>query len=196
MKNLLLTIAVFSVLFFIIGCGESSITDPLESKGTAEVQKGDDPQVNRGTITLDGMLVDPSVPFTSYLQIRGGIDYVHEMIFVDPIPPAPQSYVQLHLSINAELSDPYSPQDPIWPITGESTDVVNVFEEGIYLLDKSFSLRDRSDGLTLVCRFKVTSDFVLLDEMWLAFQSDAFNKSSDSDPFTMPPVEINKPISH
>ncbi len=188
MKNLLLTIAVFSVLF-IIGCGESSITDPLQVKGPADVQKSDRPLVNQGTITLEGMLVDPSVPFTSYLQIRGEIEYVHELILVDPIPPAPQYYVLLNLSINAVLNDPYSPQDPIWPISTKTEDVIYVSEDGIYLLDKTFPLQDRSDGMVLVCRFLVTTDGVGLSEMWLAIPEDTFNKSSESDPFTMPPVQ-------
>jgi hypothetical protein len=188
MKKFFLTLVVFSVLF-IIGCGESSITDPLESKGAAEVQKSDDPLVNQGTIVLEGMIVDPSVPFNSYLQIRGGIEYVHELILVDPIPPAPQYYVSLNLSVNAELSDPYSPQDPIWPITDESTDAIYVSGDGIYLLDKTFPLRDRSDGMVLVCRFLVTTDGVGLSEMWLAVPEGTFNKINELDPFTMPPVQ-------
>lgn len=186
MKKLFLTLVAFSALT-IIGCGENSITDPLESNVTSEVQKSDDPQVNQGTIRLESMLVDPSVPFTTYLQIRGGIEYVHELVIVDPIPPASQSYVQLHLSINAELNDPYSPEDPIWHVTGNSTDIIDVSEEQIYRLDKSFALQDRSDGLTLVCRFIVTSDYVLLDEMWLAIPEDTRNKTGAGN-VTYPPV--------
>ncbi len=190
MKRLFLTFVVFSVLI-IIGCGESSITDPLQSKGSADVQKSDHPLVNQGTITLEGMLVDPSVPFPSYLQIRGEIEYVHELILVDPIPPAPQYYVLLQLSINAKLNDPYSPQDPIWPISTKTEDVIYVSEEGIYLLDKTFPLQDRGDGMVLVCRFLVTTDGVGLSEMWLAISENTNNKAS-ANYITYPPVQITE----
>jgi hypothetical protein len=166
MKNLFLTIVVFSVLL-LIGCQENSITDPIQDIGKQEIQKTDDPSVLSGTITLEGRLEIPNLP-NSFLQITGQIVYIHRIELLDPIPPAPQYYVSLSLSVNADLIDPFSPTDPVWTITDKSTDVIYVSEEGIYLLDKTFPIQDRSDGMVLVCRFLVTTDGVGLNEMWLA----------------------------
>ena len=191
MKKLFLITVVFSALL-LIGCQENSITDPIQDAGSSEVQKQDYPHVQRGTMILEGILLDPSQTLNSYLQIRGGIDFVHEMMFVDPIPPAPQSYVSLNLSVNAEIRDPNSPNGRTWVISVRTEDIIYVPEEGIYLLEKSFPIQDRTDRLVLVCRFLVTTDGVGLSERWLAFQSDTFNKSGDSDPFPMPPVRVTE----
>ena len=164
MKKILLTIVVFSVLF-IIGCQENSITDPITVEPTNNVQMTDDTFLP-DRMVLEGLLVDPSVPF-SYMTIRGYIEYEHRLVLVDPIPPAPQYYVLLQLTVNAELGSPNGYEDPIWYIQSVSEDMIYVSEEGIYILEKSFQVQDRNDGLTLVCRFLVTTDGVGLNEMWL-----------------------------
>ena len=162
MKKFLSILAVFSALL-LIGCQENSITDPIEQQ---DLQKTDDPLVHRGFIELDGILEVPGQP-NSFLEINGQVGYVHRLVFVDPIPPAPQHYVSLSLQVNAELMDPFSPEDPIWTIADRTEDVIYVSEEGIYLLEKYYIIRDREDGLLLACRFLVTTDGVGLNEMWL-----------------------------
>lgn len=188
MKKLFLAIVVLSVLF-VIGCQENSITDPITVEPTNNVQKTDDTFL-RDRIVLEGLLVDPSVPFTSYMTIRGYIEYEHRLVLVDPMLPAPQYYVLLHFSINAELGSPNGYEDPIWHIQSVSEDRMYVSEEGIYLLEKSFQVQDRNDGLTLVCRFIVTTDGVGLNEMWLVLPEVDSNNISirndlvrDEDPF-------------
>ncbi len=188
MKNLLLTIAVFSVLF-LIGCQENSITEPTQDK---ELQKTDDPSVLSGTITLEGILEIPNLS-NSFLNINGQGGYVHRIELLDPIPTAPQYYISLNLQVNAELMDPFSPTDPIWTITDRTEDMIYVSEEGIYLLEKTFSIQDRSDGLLLVCRFLVTTDGVGLNEMWLAIPEgnstiNNLNKTINPDPVIYPPI--------
>ena len=165
MKKLFLTTVVFSVLV-ITGCQENSITDPIVDMGQQDLQKNDDPLVHRGFIDLDGILEVPGQP-NSFLEINGQVGYVHELFLVDPIPPAPQHYVSLSLQVNAELMDPFSPEDPIWTISDKTEDVIYVSEEGIYLLEKYYSIQDREDGLLLACRFLVTNDGVGLNVMWL-----------------------------
>ena len=162
MKKIFLATVAFSVLL-LIGCQENSITDPIQDPG---LQKTDDPSVHTGTITLEGILELPNQP-NSYLSISGQIAYVHRIEFVDPIPPAPQYYVSLSLHVNAELSDPYSENNQDLTISSESQNVIYVSEEGIYLLEKSFTVRGRKDGLILLCRFLVSTDGVGLNEMWL-----------------------------
>lgn len=162
MKNLLFTLVSFSVLVF-IGCQENSITDPVQDTG---LQKTDDPSVTSGTITLEGLLEIPNQP-NSYLNINGQMGYVHKIELLDPIPPTPQYYISLSLSVNADLIDPFSPTDPVWEITSRSEDMIYVSEEGIYLLEKSYSIKGREDGLLLLCRFLVTTDGIGLNEMFL-----------------------------
>ena len=169
MKNLLLTLIAFSVLL-LIGCQENSITDPAQN---LDLRKTDDPSVTTGTIILEGQLEIPNLP-NSYLNINGQTDYVHELFFVDPIPPAPQYYVSLWLNVNADLTEPAS-IDPTYLISGQSEDLFYVSEEGIYLLEKTFSIQGRDDGLVLVCKFMVTTDGIGLNEMWLELGNDNTN---------------------
>ncbi|MCW8805181.1 MAG: hypothetical protein OQK56_01875 [Ignavibacteriaceae bacterium] len=170
MKNLLLTLVAFSVLL-LIGCQENSITDPIQDSG---LQKSDDPSVHTGTMTLEGTLELPNQP-NSYLSINGQADYVHELFFIDPIPPAPQYYVSLGLSVNADLSDLSSPIDPIYSISEQTEDLFYVSEEGIYLLEKTFSIQGRDDSMVLRCRFLVTTNGIGLNSMWLEFGNDISN---------------------
>ncbi len=195
MKKLFLTTVVFSVLF-IIGCQENSITDPIGDIDQKEVNKSDDPSVHQGTITLEGMLEIPNQS-NSYLRIIGQIGYVHRIVLVDPIPPAHQQYVSLRLNVNADLDDPSSPTDPTWTITSDSEDIFYVSEEGIYLLEKTYTIQGREDGMVLVCRFLVTTDGVGLNEMWLAVREgnstvNNLNKNVEHEPVTDPLVHITE----
>ena len=162
MKNLLLTLAVLFGLL-LIGCQENSIVDPTQDN---QLQKTDDPSVNSGIISLEGMLEIPNQP-NSFLNINGQVGYTHEIHYLDPIPPAPQQYVSVSLNVNAYVTDSYSPTDPVWGITGKSEDMIYVSEEGIYLLEKSYNIKGREDGLLLLCRFLVTTDGIGLNEMFL-----------------------------
>ena len=188
MKNLLLTLVTFSVLL-LIGCQENSITDPNQG---AELQKTDDPSVTTGTIPLEGTLEIPNQP-NSYMSINGQADYVHELFLVDPIPPAPQYYVNLSLNVYAELIDLSSPSDPIWIISTQTNDIFYVSEEGIYLLVKTFVVQGREDGMVLKCRFLVTTDGIGLNEMWLELNdgdqtNNELTKNSAPEPVTYPLV--------
>jgi hypothetical protein len=165
MKKFFLTAVALSVLL-LIGCQENSITDPIGDVGQQDLQKNDDPLVHQGIIELNAILEVPDLT-NSFLQISGQIEYVHELVFVDPIPPAPQYYVSLSFQVNADLSDPYSENHQDLTISSESQDVIYVSEDGIYLLEKSFTVRGRNDGMILLCRFLVTTDGVGLNEMWL-----------------------------
>ena len=191
MKKLMFSTTIFLILFA-VGCQENSITDPIQD---TQIQKNENPLVQRGVIELEGILEVPGQT-NLFLEINGQVEYVHELFLVDPIPPAPQHYVSLSLQVNAGLSDPYSERHPDWLISNKSQDIIYVSENGVYQLVKSFPIQDRSDGMVLVCSFLVTTEEIGLSEMWLATPEDTFNKSGESNPFTMPPVEINKSISH
>jgi hypothetical protein len=171
MKKLFLTSVVFSVLF--IGCQENSITDPIANIDQKEVNKSDDPSVHQGTITLEAMLADPNPVMNSYYIVSGEIQYQHSLVLLDPIPPNPQYSVDLNFSVTADFTDfctvcePQSSDFSGGTISIETNDNVFVSVDGIYLLEKSFPIQGREDGMFLVCRFLVTTDGVGLNEMWL-----------------------------
>ena len=169
MKKLLFSPVVFSVLL-IIGCQENSITDPvsIETTNKSQNQEG---SISRGTIPLEGILVHHG-GFNSYYSIEGSIEYTHELILFDPKPPSPQYNVYLNLSVDAILTNPDLPGRNSWTISSESEDVFYVSEDGIYILEKSFPVLDRNDGLALVCRFLVTTDGVGLNAKWLSSSND------------------------
>lgn len=189
MKKLLISLVVFSVLFA-IGCQENSITDPISIESINKNQTTGE-TVIRGSIPLDGILVLPGLA-NNYFSIEGRINYTHELVLVDPIPPAPQYYININLSVSAVLTNVFQSGHNTWTISSESQDVVYVPRFGFYLLEKSFPVLGRNDGMVLVCRFLVTINGVSLDAKWLAFSDDhGINKvSGQQDPLTLPPVEV------
>jgi len=199
MKNLLLTLVAFSVLL-LIGCQENSITDPVQVTG---LQKNDSPSVTTGTIALEGMLQDPHPVMNSYYIINGEIQYEHTLQYLDPIPPNPQYIVSLNLSVTANFTylctvcTPQFDEVSAGTVSNETSDNFYVSEEGIYLLEKTFVIEGRDDGMVLVCRFMVTTDGVGLNEMWLELNNgipigNELNKSGTSITVTYPPVVNNQ----
>ncbi len=165
MKNLFLTLSACFLLFS-FGCQENNITEPLAT----EVAQKDNFQ--QGTylhdfIKLEGTLRDPSRPFNCCLQLRGQIEYEHRLVYTDPTNPFSPYFVNLKLSIEAELFERNSITDPIWHISEISEDKVDVQTEQIHYLTKYFKVQDRDDYMYLVCRFIVTGNNILLDGMWL-----------------------------
>jgi len=184
MKKLLSSLVVFSVLF-VIGCQENTITDPISSESVQKVQTTGE-TFTSGVIPLEGLLVVPG-GFQTYYSIEGQINFTHELVLLDPAPPAPQYYIDLDLSVQAILTDEGHNG---FRISSQSEDIVYVSEDGIYILEKSFPVLGRTDGLVLVCRFLVTTDGIGLSSMWLAFNDDhGINKNSTpGDIVTYPPV--------
>jgi len=172
MKKLFLTLVTFSILF-VIGCQENSITDPLTVEPTNKVQQTD--PSNQGTITLDAMLTNPYPVMNSYFIINGVIEYEHTLFYLDPIPPNPQHVVSLNLSVTAGITDFCTVCDPqtsdfsAGTISNESNDeiAISLWEDEIILLEKSFPIQGRDDGMVLVCKFFITGNSIGLDEMWL-----------------------------
>ena len=164
MKKLLISLVVFSVLF-VIGCQENSITDPVSTGSVQKVQTTGE-TFTSGVIPLEGLLLVPG-GFQTYYSIEGQINYTHELLLIEPIPP--QYYIDLNLSVRAGLTDE---EHNAFRISSRSEDIVYVSEEGIYLLEKSFPVLGRNDGMVLVCRFFVTTDGVGLNAMWLAFNDN------------------------
>ena len=187
MKQLLFSLVVFSILF-VIGCQENSITDPVSAESIKKDQTTVDPFTS-GVIPLEGVLVVPG-GFQSYYDIQGQINYTHELVLLSPGPRVPQYYIDLNLSVRAVLTDE---GHNVFRISSESEDFVHVSEDGISILEKSFSVLGRRDGLVLVCRFLLTTDGIGLSSMWLGFDDGhGINKNSvPGDTLTYPPVRID-----
>ena len=187
MKNLFLTIAFFSVLF-LVGCQENSITDPTSPESVnKDIYQGSN--VTSGTIPLEGLLVVPGMGQT-YYSIEGLINYTHELVMKDPIPPTEQYNVQLNLSVSAYLNNESTRERNTLSISSQSEDVFYVSEEGIYILEKSFIVLGSNDGLALVCRFLVTTEGVSLNSKWLVVNAEnELNKTGTG--VIYPPVKTN-----
>jgi hypothetical protein len=189
MKNLIFAFAVSSALF-IISCQESSLTDPVSVESANKVQIQEETIID-GNFPLSGVLVDPANRVYSHFMIEGGINYTHEKVFLDPIPSAPQYYISLKFSVNALLTGPEdSPNYNSWKISSNSEDLVYVSEEGILLIEKSYPVLGRSDGLTLVCRYLVTTEGVGLNHLWLEVGNNQgiYGDNLLQDTLTYPPV--------
>lgn len=165
MKKLLYSLVVFSALF-LIGCQENSITDPVSTESVNKNQtKGG--TITSGVIPLEGVLVITG-GVQSYYSLEGQINYTHELVPLDPIPTAPQYYINLNLSVRANLTDE---SNHSFCIASKSEDTIYVFEYSRYLVVKSFPIMGRNDGLNLVCSFIVTTGGIVLNARWLAFEN-------------------------
>lgn len=193
MKNLLLTLVTFSVLL-LIGCQDNSITDPIQDSG---LQKNDGSNVNSGTIILEGLLNDPHPVMNSFYIINGEIQYQLALEVTEPVPS--QDIVSLDLSVSANFTylctvcEPQSDIVSVGTVLISTNDSFYVSEEGIYMLEKTFQIQGRDDGMVLKCSFLVTTEGVGLNEMWLELNdgvptSNDLNKNIQPDPVTYPPV--------
>jgi hypothetical protein len=199
MKNLLLTLVAFSVLL-LIGCQESSIIDPIQD---TQLQKNDDPSVTTGTIMLEGALNDPHPVMNSNYLVNGEIKYQHTLQRLDPIPPNPQLMVSLSLSVSANFTylctvcSPQPDNASVGSIITDTNDNLYVPEDGIYMLEKTFSIQGRDDGMVLKCRFHLTTDGIGLDEMWLELNdrgqtNSELTKNAEQNPIPDPPIVGNE----
>lgn len=198
MKNLLLTLAVLFGLL-LIGCQDNSITDPIHD---TELQKDDEPNVNRGIITLEGMLNNPYPVMNSFYKIVGEVEYLQTLQLIDPIPPNSQYMAFIELSISADLIELCTECSPpvTDPLSGyietELTEEILIYSGDAYLLQKSFTVGGRQDGMVLRVEFLVTTEGIELNDMWLELANDdnELNKNIGPKPVTYPPV-INNNIN-
>lgn len=166
MKKLLFSFVFFSILF-VIGCQENSITDPIANES---VNKDQNPgPYQHGFISLEGMLNDPYPVGNSFYVISGQIEFEHRVVS--------QNYVSLHLLTNVELKylcTVCSPSgtDPLAGFISDDSEDYLLITGSSIILEKSFTIQEREDGMILKCRFLVTTGGIELDAMWLALQDD------------------------
>lgn len=174
MKKILLTIVVFSVLF-VIGCQENSITDPITVEPTNKVQQD---LSRQGTITLDRMLTDPYPVMNSFFIINGQIEYDFRLEVINTGPPVQQYSVSLQLNTSAGLTylctvcGENNEETPAGYINSQSNDTITLTEGDRYILEKTYHIQGREDGMVLIIRFLVTTKDVRLDEIFLVLPEE------------------------
>lgn len=169
MKKFFITLVAVT-FFFILGCQENPVFDSGNAAYLNKEQISEKPS-QMGTIPLEGQLQDPNFP-SNYVTISGMIEYEHQMVFVDPIPPAPQYYISVNLSVEAIISDNDQPVEIEGVVSGTSEDIFYVSEEGIYILERYYEVDGMTDGMVLFLRFLVTTDGIGLNNMWLQVFQD------------------------
>ena len=166
MKKLLSSLVVFSVLF-VIGCQENPITDPLINESFSKDECPGPYQ--HGFISLQGMLIDPYPVMNSFYIISGVIEYEH--IVVSP------NHVALHFSTSADFQyfcsvcTP-SELDVLAGFISDNSEEYLLLTDNSVVLEKSFPIQSREDGMMLKCRFLVAESGIELTAMWLALQGD------------------------
>lgn len=154
MKKLFLTTVIFSVLLF-IGCQENSITElagALEKTGNP---------VNRETIQINFVIDDP---LAGKVELDGEVYYTHELLNSDQ--RSNQFLVSVSLEFNSQLNDMLGMMHLEWRSSGKSEDSMYISEEGIYILQKAYSITNRDD-VVLVVQYLVTTEGVGVPNCWL-----------------------------
>ena len=157
MKTIFLTLAAFS-LALIIGCRESLINEPAEV-----LLKDKDNLVTTNTIKLKYDLRDP---LYGSCNLFGKVSYTFQ-ILNRAMNPIGLSEISIHIVMDSELDDRFGMMHLQWRIQGRSDNIVNVSEDGILLLEKSYPITNRSDVVLLV-KYLVTTNGVGISSVNLA----------------------------
>jgi len=169
MKKLFLTLVTFSILF-VIGCQENSITDPVTVEPTNKVQP--DPS-HQGTISLDRMLTDPYPVMNSYFIMNGEVEYDLSLELINSGSVVQQYSVSLNLTTSAEFTylctvcGENNDETTAGNISSQSSDTITLSDNTEYILEKSYLIQGREDGMVIIFRFIVTTNDVSLSEAFL-----------------------------
>ena len=149
MKNLI-AIFISLSLALMIGCQENLINEPelaALSKDKAPSQK---------SIKICCEVKDLTYGICT---LNGRVNYVLEITCMT-MNPRPGLYeISLSLYMNSVLCDRLGLVHPEWRAEGKSSEIVTVSEDGILLLEKTYSITNRPDVVLLV-KYLVTTNGV------------------------------------
>jgi len=172
MKTLIISLLVAAL--FVIGCQENSITDPVVNE-QVEKNQNDIPETYiQGSLILNTVLDDPYPIGNSFYRLNGNIDYELRMIYADPIPPTAQRYISVYMQVDADLRYfcTVCPPNELDELSGFVTEVSESFipvgGNTVSLLEKTFQIQGRDDGMVLKARFSVSNDRIEVNALWLA----------------------------
>jgi len=157
MKTFFVTLAAFS-LALIVGCQESMLNEPADV-----LMKGKDNLVSTNTIKLKYALHDPLFGTTN---LSGKVSYTFQIVN-RVMNPTGLKEISIHITMDSELDDLFGMMHLEWRIQGRSDDVVHVSEEGILLIEKCYSITNRSDVVLLV-QYLITSNGIGISGVSLA----------------------------
>ena len=187
MKKLLLGF-IFSIMVFVIGCQENTITEP-EVSGTISKTGSFVETTNPHVINLKETLKNPDLKSKSSLFLNGAITYSLDIEEATNIDPISQKFSgTLNLDISAKLSEltvlsevnVKSSQE--WNISGRSVDKVSLTNNSETFFTKSFGIDGRNDNSVLVCTFLLSRSGVSLHSVKIEIPNFTdSNKQSDSN---------------
>ena len=150
MKNLFVIIVAF-LFAIIVGCQEGMLNEPGNSLEKTII----DVNQNNNVIPLCCQLNDP---FAGICGLNGCVTYKHKIVN-RTINSKGLKEVALHLELEASLCSRFGMVHPQWNIKGMSDDIIQVSEEGVVLLEKSYNISNRND-IVLLVRYLVTTEGV------------------------------------
>lgn len=163
MKKAFFISIAFSLTIFFIGCQESIINEPGDvlkaDKNSASLSQ----RTTSNTLKLNYQLQDP---LSGESRLKGRLTYSIQ-IMDESMSPVGLNKISLHLYINSVLEDIYGMAHPEWRAEGRSDDVFFLSEEGIKVLEKSYSITNRTDVILLI-QYLVTSEGVGISKVSLA----------------------------
>lgn len=146
MKTLILSL-VACLLAMFYACQENAINQPE----TAQIHKHNLPVTNSIKICCE-----VRDPIYGFCNLNGCLDYTHEIIR-ETMHPRAVYMISVKLYMNSILCDKLGMVHLEWRAEDRSDDIVYVSEDGIALLEKSYSITNRSDVVLLV-RYLVTTN--------------------------------------
>jgi len=121
------------------------------------------PRTTSNTLKLDHQLLDP---LSGESRLKGRVTYSIQ-VMDESMSPVGLTRISLHLYINSVLDDIYGMPHSEWRAEGRSDDVFFLSEEGIKLVEKSYSITNRTDVVLLI-QYLVTSEGVGISKVSLA----------------------------
>lgn len=146
MKTLIFAIAV-CLMALLSSCQENAINEPE----TMHLNKDKLPQINSMKICCE--VRDPNY---GVCNLNGCVNYTHELIR-EAMHPRAVHMVSVKLYMNSILCDKLGMVHLEWRVEARTEDIVYVSEEGIALLEKSYTITNRNDVVLLV-RYLVTTN--------------------------------------
>lgn len=174
MKTLFVSLVAFLFAFF-VGC-QNSITDPAGSDN-GEKFSGNENLVNKdvlsnypGVIKLNGIMLDPTLPFNSYVTISGQVRY---NLATYPVA-ANQNAIKVSLYVDAEMKTDAGYDNSTWKVNDTSEDIVYFTsnDEAIFFA-KAFKVQNTVRyPLYLLFEFQVEGKQLVLISKTLKFVHD------------------------
>jgi hypothetical protein len=146
MKNLFAILIALSFTLM-IGCQENPVSQS-EASPNLKIKPPTEHSIK--------LCCEVDDPCYNVCNLNGMVNYVFEIID-NTMNPRATTLISLKISIHASLCDKFRMMPCAWIIEGKSDEVVQVSEEGILLLEKSYPITNRNDVVLLV-KYMVTKN--------------------------------------